>query len=73
MMDEGAGRIGMYETRKPESDTVRIFRFPIRKIRFRDEHGEQTKRYLVIDKPVPEWVWEAAGVKFQGVGDWERI
>lgn len=54
-------------------DTIRFYRFPFKRIRFRwGAEGELTLRYLVVDEPIPEWVWVAAGIKFNGIKDWER-
>ncbi len=74
VMDEHAGRVGPYVTMAAgaDPDTCRIFRFPIKRIRFRwGADDEQTVRYLVVDEPIPEWVWKAAGIKFAG-DSWER-
>ena len=74
MTDEHAGRLGAYRAvpAADVKDTVRIFRFGVKRMRFRWDEDEQTVRYLVCDKEIPEWVWKAVGIKFQGGGrDWE--
>ena len=73
MMDEHAGRVGPYTTMSSGEvpDTCRIFRFPVKRIRFRWDEDEQTVQYLVVDDEIPEWVWKAVGIKFKGARDWE--
>ncbi len=70
VIDEHAGRVEVY-TGTNVSDTVRIFQFPIKRIRFRWDYDEQVVRYMVVDDPIPEWVWKVGGVKFSE-DDWER-
>lgn len=74
MADEHAGRVGPY-IHVPDAevpDTVRIFRFPVKRIRFRWDDDEQTVKYLVVDDEIPEWVWDKVVIKFKGRYDWER-
>lgn len=69
--DESAGRIGPYTTQSL-SDTVRIFRFYIKRLRFRwGADDETTVRYLICDEEIPDWVWKMTGIKFSDTA-WER-
>lgn len=69
IIDEHARRVQVYTDEV--SDTIRFFRFPLKWIRFRWGQDEQVVRYIVIDDPIPEWVWEVGGIKFTEA-DWER-
>ncbi len=71
VVDENAGRVKPYMGDQV-SDTVRFFRFPIRRIRFHWYHEEQSIAYVVIDEVIPDWVWKVACVRFGGADDWER-
>ena len=69
ILDDKAGRVVPYTDEA--SETVCFFRFPIKKIRFCGDHDDQVISYLVVDEPIPEWVWKGGGVKFSE-DDWER-
>ena len=73
VVDETVANFGKYMVVKTTApaDTVRFFRFPINRMKFRWDQDEQTVRYLTVDEPIPQWVWKVAGIKFSGPGDWE--
>ncbi len=75
IVDEHAGEVSAvwHHVTGTDADAVKFYRFPIKRIRFRwGAHDQSTVEYVVVDDPIPEWVWVAAGIKFKGDEDWER-
>ncbi len=70
VVDENAGRIGAWDPGTVVKDTVRFYRFPLKRFEFRWGEDKSVVRYMVVDEPIPQWVWEAAGIKFRGGQDW---
>ena len=72
VVDENAGRIGAWNPGTVMKNAVRFYRFPLRQFKFRWGTDESVVRHMVVDEPIPDWAWAAAGIKFNGAQDWER-
>ncbi len=73
-VDERGGQFtdAVWESDTEVKDTIRFFRFPLKRFKFRWGKDESIVRYMVVDERIPDWVWKAAGIKFNGAEDWER-